>query len=205
MIRPGQLTIPSTHIKKYTKSDRSANPFVQREPKVWNQCCGRQIQKSSLITNRLGHSLIIPAASPCLSAHPGLWGANILLNPSPTCPWRSPAKNEQLQTPPKNFLFWRLFFINFYKLPRKRFSYRESWPKQQEDMKNAPSPPTFSFITKLMRSICKGHRHCSPCCTLGFPLPRNPTDKQHHQGLALWQKAPTMARAKSLRTTLQLN
>lgn len=69
----------------------------------------------------------------------------------------------------KNLLFWHLLFMNFYKLPRKGFSHRESWLKQQEDMKNAHSSPTFSFIGKLMRSICKGHRHCSPRCTPGFP------------------------------------
>lgn len=60
MSRLGQLTVPTTHIKKKKKptpkkQEKYANLFVQREAKVWNQCPGRQIQKSTLITKRPGH------------------------------------------------------------------------------------------------------------------------------------------------------
>lgn len=61
-ILPSYLT--PTHIKNKWKSKRSANPFVQREAKVWNQCSGRQIQKAFLITQRPGHLFNYPGWTP---------------------------------------------------------------------------------------------------------------------------------------------
>lgn len=96
---------------------------------------------------------------------------NALLNLGPRCPWKSPAKTEQPQPLPENLLFCHLFFMNFHELPKTRFSHTKSQLRQQEDKENAHPPHLpFPFITKLMRSICKGHRQSSPRCTPCFLL-----------------------------------
>lgn len=196
--------------KKYMKSNRSANPFVQREAKVWNQCSGRQIQKSPSITKRPGHLFNYLCWSPqqlglVWVPTQGCGGQMSCWTPAPYAlgghlPRLSSCSPCQKTYFPDTYFLWTSTSCQErdFLTGRVDWSSRKTW-------KMPIFPPTFSFISKLMRSICRGHRHCSPRCTPGFPLPHNPTGKQHPQGLALWQKAPTMTRTKSLRTTLQLN
>lgn len=164
-----------THIIKLMKKLESSSPSCP----VWNQHSRRQMlnprdPNTSLVAkvNALEASGVDGAKCPLV-----LWSG---------CPWQMLVTTKQLLALPKKTTLLSLVLYELLHAAKK-----ETLTKETRRQEKWPPHPIFSFILKLIRSVCKGLGQASPRCFLSFAHPHNPTSTQHHSGLAFWQKGPS--------------